>query len=954
MRAGAGPVVELRGKSWAVVAGGKVQARRKDKARADALLDAAVSELATATRQTVEIPDTERRRGVLFTPQRPEGESIRYELEDASALVPSHRFRDFRPDPRYPVGVQERVYHLDESEKLKVVKGANTLNADLLLARSPSALDGPSMVTERDVHGRRLVIGGNGRSMMVLRAYDDRSEAAERYRRELIRRAPEFGLSPEDVRAMQAPVLVRVLEGLQPDAPRELLIAAVRRTNEGMTQALDATTLGVAQGRALSTTSVEQIGALLGEQDTTLREAMAARPEVFRSALERDGILTAQNRSQWVAQDGALTPEAKDRLELMFLGLVLGTGDRVKATAPALLRKLERAVPHLLAVRGAAQSFDLTPTVQEAVDVLNDAQQRGLSVAELTAQTSLLAGEGRRSPQAERLAALLEGNGQRAVGEAFARWAAVAVHDPNQGMLFGALPTPAEAFEALMTGRLPNPAARGSARAIAAAVPASCSRCSGTGKISPWAQKITACPTCSGTGQLLATAPLLEDKRQERMFNPSLPPGGRRGNVGKRREIVDPKHTEGDRVRLEYLVPGLGLATGATAVVERVSWGDPHKTGSARYLIRDGRLPEGVNPEPGQGKGRGWVYEEAISSLAAPASATRTFSLTPSGELKLARAGLFDADDPFLLRDLQEARRQADEWAMAYAEESEQATLLGLDPVKSGIREVALSWGDTVRGWEQKLDAARQWPELESRDDEVRGKANSRFERLEHSVEESRVHKAFWDSLESADLVPVGGPVGDPAIPATCPHSASQNMGGACERCITKALKAKAKKRKGRRPNPEDATRRAQMEEVWRATPDDYKSTSGGVRQVVVLRASGTTLVPLAELTAEEVQKRLPAKTRRANLPAASGQKPKRKVKVVVVESHAKGTKGLAADLRRKFRKGWPERIRVRLTAETVQRTLTIKGRGAVLQVLEDGQINERFTADLRAALARR
>jgi len=327
--------------------------------------------------------------------------------------------------------------------------------------------------------------------MMVQRAYAGDAGAADAYRRALVRRAPEFGLSPEDVRKMKAPVLVRVLEGLQPDAPHAVLVAAVRRTNEGLTQALDATTLGVAQGRALSTTSAGEIGKVLADQDTTLREAMASQPEVFRRALERDAILTPQNRSQWVGPEGALTPEAKDRLEAMFLGLVLGTGDRLKATAPAILRK-ERAVPHLLAVRGAASSFDLSPTMQEAVDVLNDAQQRGLSVAELQAQASLFAGDERGSPEALRLAALLESSGQRAVGEAFARWAKVAVHDPHQVMLFGAPPTPAEAFEALLTGRLPNPSHR--ARR--------CPRCSGTGKISPWAQKISDCPTCSGTGRL--------------------------------------------------------------------------------------------------------------------------------------------------------------------------------------------------------------------------------------------------------------------------------------------------------------------------------------------------------------------------------------------------------------------------------------------------------------------
>lgn len=506
-----------------MVAEQHVQARRKDKDRARALLDAALAELDKA-KAPEGIPAEERRRGVLITPQRPSGEAVRFEVVSGADVVPSHKVTDFSPDPRYPAGVQERAYHLEKREQQKVIQGAQQLNPELVLAKTPSALDGPPIVTERDVSGRRFVMGGNGRSMMILRAYSAGAASGAAYREALIRRAPEFGLDPSVVRAVDRPVLVRVLEGLAADAPREVLVSAVRRTNEGLTQAIDAKTLGVARGRQLSPESVAQLGEVLGDGDGTLRELMATRPEVFRAILERDRILTPSNSAEWVQPGGALTDEGKDKLEAMFVGLVLGTPDRVRATPPALLQKVERAVPFLVAVRGQTPTFDLVEVVQGAVDLLSEARGRDLSLEELLRQGSLF-GREERDARVVAVAQLLETLGPRKVAEAFRRWSKVAIHDPRQETMFVSKPTQAEALRALTEEPRPNP--RGG-RPVAAAG-STCGRCAGGGKISPYPGTVAGCPTCSGVGRIFPK-PLTKGERYDLSFqrplfsNPGRPP----------------------------------------------------------------------------------------------------------------------------------------------------------------------------------------------------------------------------------------------------------------------------------------------------------------------------------------------------------------------------------------------------------------------------------------------
>ena len=386
----------------------------------------------------------------IITPQRPRGEPGRYDVVEAADLVPSHKPQSFVPDPRYPAGVQERPYHTSQEEQGKVNAIGRDLNPALVLADTPTAVDGPPIVTSGV---KRYVLGGNGRTMGIQRAFASPA-VRENYKRELAARAAAFGIHPDRVAAMKAPVLVRVAEGVPATASKADLQAAVRRFNEGPTQELSPRARAVAEGKALRPVTIESIGTLLADGgDKSLRDLMRNKAQAFVTILQRDGLITNENRAAMQAGDG-LTSFAKDRIEGMFLGRVLGTGERLDGTAPGVLQKLERITPQILRVEGVNPALSEIPTVQAAIDLMNRAQRAGGSVDDLLRQQGLAIAGGPAAPDAATiaLARLLGSENQAQLAARFTKWAREAAVDPNQGMMFGKPPTAAEARRTLFAG----------------------------------------------------------------------------------------------------------------------------------------------------------------------------------------------------------------------------------------------------------------------------------------------------------------------------------------------------------------------------------------------------------------------------------------------------------------------------------------------------------------------
>lgn len=390
----------------------------------------------------------------ILTPQVPGGEAAHYALVEADDLLASHNHDTFARNRSYPSNVQEREYG-EPLEKRKVTLGGQGLDPRLVLSDTPSAVDGPPIVTGGD---QSIVLGGNGRSMMLRRAYDE-GAPGEAYRKALIDRAPRFGLSPEEAGQMKQPVIVRVLDGIEDNADSSKLRGAVRRFNESLTQELSPRLRAVSDGRLLSDTTMQQVGELFaGSEGASLRDLFKSDPEAFESVLIRDGLITPQNRPTWIA-GGQLTDEAKDRIEGMFLGRVIGSAGRLAATPPSILNKVERLVPSLVRVESVNPEFGEVQTIQSALDLLSDAARRKVPLKDVLSQRSLFTDGRPVDPHTAAMAQLLEKSNAKDLAAKFKTWSQDAAFDPKQVQMFGAPPAREDVVKSLFEGSGIDPGA---------------------------------------------------------------------------------------------------------------------------------------------------------------------------------------------------------------------------------------------------------------------------------------------------------------------------------------------------------------------------------------------------------------------------------------------------------------------------------------------------------------
>lgn len=140
--------------------------------------------------------------GIANTVKTAKGTKVEtgFTVIEADRLIASHD-ADGNANPEYPQIIQPRDRGRDSSIAW-VKKTASQLDPDSL-GRTSRADSGAPIVGPD-----RVVESGNGRTMAIQEAY--RAGTAEEYREWLIDEAAFFGLDPERVRAMKAPVLVRV------------------------------------------------------------------------------------------------------------------------------------------------------------------------------------------------------------------------------------------------------------------------------------------------------------------------------------------------------------------------------------------------------------------------------------------------------------------------------------------------------------------------------------------------------------------------------------------------------------------------------------------------------------------------------------------------------------------------------------------------------------------------
>lgn len=285
--------------------------------------------------------------------------AARYAIMPGADVITSHDPQSFRPDPRYPAGLQERDYTQRE-EREKVVRQATAFVPSLVLNSNPDATNGPPIVTQEG-----LVVGGNSRAMTIKRA---RSAYEAALGPAIAEHCGTFGLRGAEL--PEGAMLVRIL--VDEFNPRTISNELNRVPMQQIGEAAGAVSLAARLPESVLLVVTDTDAAESG----TLRGALRAQERLVVAELQRSDIITPQNRALWLRKDGALTDEAFTQIERGIVGALVPDKtllSRVQdvrslynlllAAAPAFV-SLERLDPE------SERGYNVAPSLRAAIPIV--------------------------------------------------------------------------------------------------------------------------------------------------------------------------------------------------------------------------------------------------------------------------------------------------------------------------------------------------------------------------------------------------------------------------------------------------------------------------------------------------------------------------------------------------------------------------------------------------------
>lgn len=293
-----------------------------------------------------------------------------YVVMEASDLIASHDPRSFDPRSEYPEGVQERRYEVRGSgDQGKIDRIAREMEPSLVINTNPSAIDGAPMVTQDGI-----VLGGNGRTMGMQRAYQLYPERAEQMRDYLQANARAFGVSAGEVAGMKQPILVRRMKVAKADQK-----AMGRRMNESLTQGMDPRTIEVALGQNYVTPELMDSLTHNMDPEQSLSEFLrSAKSRPFVSALERAGVIDQYNKDEFVEKGtGILNEDGRMRVERVMTARMIPDASVLSRMGSKLRQTIAKSVPAMISMERSG--WPVQEALELAVRVDNDMRLEGLA-----------------------------------------------------------------------------------------------------------------------------------------------------------------------------------------------------------------------------------------------------------------------------------------------------------------------------------------------------------------------------------------------------------------------------------------------------------------------------------------------------------------------------------------------------------------------------------------------
>lgn len=406
-------------------------------------------------------------RTVVRVPGKERSYPGRYAVRELSDIYASHDPFNFSKNPAYHY-TNDRDYGDPINQERVVVSSLPArFDPSFLLTDNPDATNGPPVI---EANGN--VLGGNNRTMILLRVYADNAGAAAAYRAELAKRAVQYGIDPATIAGMAQPILVRELDEAGLDPQR-----AVSDFNKTPTAALTAAERATADARTLPEEASKYIGSILdtAPPNSTLNDVLVGKygMEVVHR-LVRAGVFTMQEKPQLITSGGVPTPQAKERISKMFLGELFRDSDQYRRTEPSLRNKLERIVVPVAQAAGKA-GWDIRAPLREAIDLVEYARVHGMrNLDDALKQTDFTGQAPVVSPRGIILAEFIRSNGPHAVTEGFRQYA----KDSGAPGLFGGVNSTESFTDAF--GKVPQPARSATTAPTTAMAPGPGARTAGT------------------------------------------------------------------------------------------------------------------------------------------------------------------------------------------------------------------------------------------------------------------------------------------------------------------------------------------------------------------------------------------------------------------------------------------------------------------------------------------
>jgi len=359
---------------------------------------------------------------------------VEYRIVSRADVQPSHDPFSFAPNPAYPEGVQGRDYLRNKGIQAAVQRRTHEFSPDIALNPSEMLSEGVPTILPNGT-----VVAGNERAMLLSRAAEHAPERHSAYVAQLKARAADYGIDPAAVDRVPNPMLVRVLADPAETAAGPARWAELNRlSDEVATKGKSTAEEGAARAASLMQ-KPEALARLADTLDpnTTVNDFLGtADGRKFVQQLVHDGVIRADELSRHIDAGGALTQEGRNAVRHMLLSTAVTRPAVLLDAPPAVLQKLEHAIPSIVSTRGT--KFDITSLTTEALQMLGEARDLGMTVGDLASQHGLFGDVAPRSPMATQLAQFLETNKAGTVKAAFRKFGNVAKETiADEGNMFG-------------------------------------------------------------------------------------------------------------------------------------------------------------------------------------------------------------------------------------------------------------------------------------------------------------------------------------------------------------------------------------------------------------------------------------------------------------------------------------------------------------------------------------